>query len=240
MRPTTHTQTEFFRSQVNDDKDGGDVAADGSDVPGQADGNFLDGVVNGRCDLADFFPVCLNVSALFAATGLDPLTVLVRLRQADGAVNAVWTGLAPEDAGMFQRGDVDTCGEACTSPSYSAASVQVTPGGVTLPPSFLLTTLFYGFNGVVMVEGRKPTAKPLVMELLSQGSVVCRALLPLSISSVENMFRCVNLRNMINQGSLPEPSNNPDAISNGKNLVFLHGYQPASAADLGVHDWHKA
>jgi len=94
--------------------------------------------------------------------------------------------------------------------------------------------------GVLLLEGAGQTTSPLILEIWKDGSIICQKDMPLSLSSVTNMIRTVNLRNLTNPGQLPQPANNPDANSNGKNLVFLHGYQPANEAGLGVQDWHRA
>jgi len=69
-------------------------------------------------------------------------------------------------------------------------------------------------------------------------ALVYRAELPLKLSGVEDMFR---FKNMLAAGGtsggypsrMQEPSNNPDALLNGKNLVFVHGYNnnPNDARD---------
>ena len=84
----------------------------------------------------------------------------------------------------------------------------------------------------MVFEGRSITQNPLVLEIRrkSDNQLIVKSEMPLSLSSVTDMYRTVNLRNMQNPGILAGPSNNPDSLSNGKNLVFLHGYQPGTAA----------
>ncbi|HNY41335.1 MAG TPA: hypothetical protein PKJ41_13120, partial [Bryobacteraceae bacterium] len=67
--------------------------------------------------------------------------------------------------------------------------------------------------------------------------LIASAHLPLSLSGVKDMYRTANLRGMTNPGVLAEPPNNPDSSSNGKNLVFLHGYQPDSGESGDMTAW---
>jgi hypothetical protein len=74
----------------------------------------------------------------------------------------------------------------------------------------------------------------------------------LSLSGVQQMFRCLNLRpicgdvstvpNLPDHSSvfpgipvaqLAEPPNNPDVLSNGKNLVFIHGFNENPSKGIG-------
>jgi uncharacterized repeat protein (TIGR02543 family) len=212
---------EVFRIWINDDKDVGDVAVDDSDKPGHSDGNFSDGVVNGRCDLLDFFPVHVDVSSpLGLFSGYD--NVSYRLSQADGAVNVVWTKLASGDAGLFQKAPTDTCGPNLDESSYSAHVTPVTAAGVTLPPFFLLSVIDKPACGVIQLEGRTQTSSPLVLEIVRNGSAICRVELPLSVAPVEEMYDRLSLRN--NGSALTTGSEAPPDASDYGNFVFVHGY----------------
>jgi hypothetical protein len=67
------TEDKPFRWWINDDSDDGDIASGDSDVPGAVTGlfefdhrtpNHDDEVINGRCDLVDFFPLFLDIKQL--------------------------------------------------------------------------------------------------------------------------------------------------------------------------------
>lgn len=63
--------------------------------------------------------------------------------------------------------------------------------------------------------------------------------LPLNLTSVEDMYRWVNLRGICNGDvesptDTSEPSNWPDGESNGKHFVFVHGY---SVNETGARAW---
>ena len=84
-----------FRFWINDDRDYGNFAAhDNSDVPGWGPphANYITDHVDGRCDLLDFVPLWLDLHDtlnLLPPSG----TVQYKLKQADAAVNVVYTCL---------------------------------------------------------------------------------------------------------------------------------------------------
>jgi hypothetical protein len=72
------------------------------------------------------------------------------------------------------------------------------------------------------------TDKPLVLVVEKDGITITEMKLELSISSVEKMFRHLNLcyvagedNTVVSRSTAP---NMPDSQTNGKNFVFLHGY----------------
>ena len=140
-------------------------------------------------------------------------------------------------AGDFLITSNSTCGVAMNQNSYEATTIQITSDGIPLDLSFLNRIAANTNKGVLMMEAVNPSTAPLVLEIWQNGSKIWEISLPLSLSGVENMYRKVNLRNMQNPGALTEPSNNPDASSNGKNLVFLHGYQPDVGDSGDMSDW---
>ncbi|MGD9873004.1 MAG: hypothetical protein AB7T27_01920 [Kiritimatiellia bacterium] len=232
-----------FRFWKNDDDDFGDISEDDSDVPGQGgwfdDANYEDGKVNGRSDLLDFFPVWLDLHDtlnLLPPSG----TVQYKLKQANGAVRAVYTDLTKGSAGNFLTTDGNTYGPSFNQNSFEADTFEVTSSGVALTVDFLNNIKNDATKGVLLVEGMDITTAPLILEIWISGSKICEKEMPLSISGVEDMYRTANMRGMTNPGVLSEPTNNPDALSNGKHLVFLHGYQAADEAALGVQVWHRA
>ena len=91
----------------NDDVDSGDMG--GSDIPGQTtEANYItndltgEGVVHGARDLIDLFPVYLDIKQLL--TVLPPSdSIKYKLKQADSAVNFVYTNLTRDHAFDYQR-----------------------------------------------------------------------------------------------------------------------------------------
>ena len=89
-----------------------------------------------------------------------------------------------------------------------------------------------------MIEGAAETTKPLKIEVVNGSGVIATIEFPISISGVEDMYRHLNLRGELGgTGGIPtdldEPSNYPDNLSNGKNFIFVHGYNVNGEAARG-------
>ena len=83
-----------FRFWINDDADDGDISDGDSDVPGQGrKANYKNDKIDGRSDLTDFFPVWLDVGQILRQMP-DDMQVECYLKQADDALNAVYTDLS--------------------------------------------------------------------------------------------------------------------------------------------------
>ena len=221
-----------FRFWINDDADFGDESSDDSDIPGKLGGifgnaNYANSQVDGRSDLLDFFPVWLDVHE--ALTDLPPSdTVQYKLKQANNAVKAVYTDLTKAHAGDFLTTEGNTyCG---------ASSFEVTSSGVTLSTDFLDKIKNDATKGILLIEGAGSTTAPLILEIWKDGVNVYAKEMPLKLSDVETMYRCINLRPSGNGGlptSTGQPANNPDSLSNGKNVIFLHGFNVTADESRG-------
>ena len=219
-----------LRMWINDDRDDGSIADGDSDVPassylGRTFCNATDDHVNGMSDLEDYFPVWLDVSeAISLLQSMYPDSrVSLHLSQRDAAIGIVNTDLTRATAGQYLR-----------SPSVAAgyvSSIDVIVGssGVEYPASDLSRLTGNPDKGVSLVEGLKKSDDPLVLELRRDGKTVLKTELSLSISSVEDFYRWVNLRAVTGGDEsrwtdISQPSNFPDTEANGKNVVFIHGY----------------
>jgi hypothetical protein len=228
-----------FRMWVNDDDDEGDVA--GNDVPGNPTPNYLDdgsevGEVNGNRDLVDFFPVFIDVSALVHRYP-DANYIL---RHAEGALNFTYTSMNPTLVGRYHVEILDSgFGDDRSSPARSAITHRITAAGHQLNATFL-TSIAEGWGGVLLIEGRAATTSPLILSVVREGQAIAELELPLRVSSVESMFRHVDLTRVTKEYNespilpdVPAPPTRtgdcgdayPDSSTNGKYFVFLHGYK---------------
>jgi hypothetical protein len=237
-----------FRFWINDDKDDGDVADGDSDVPGKSNGNAVaDKKVNGRCDLLDFFPVWLDIGNILKLLPNDYDCVFV-LRQDSGAVNFFHSKLSCTNAGDYLINDSPSYGWTLSGDAYGMHVVHVPGSGVDMDVHG--TTLSMEIEsdpekGVLILEGKVPTASPLVLEIRKgclTGAVLYETRLPLSLSSVEAMFRHKNLINMAGGGGTAITvadrniaTNYPDFLSSDKWLVFLHG---VNVTENDAKGWH--
>ena len=251
-----------WRFWINDDDDGDSDPVTGlttdtgtlplespDDLPGQGKDND-DEQVNGIRDLVDFFPLRLDISSLVAllppAQGYRYL-----LRNVDGALGLVEGQIAGGIAAGTKLTS-DGVGEYLTEPStgiaFGEASVRViTKEGVALSEAFLQKLIESDQSGIVLLEGRQPTAEPLVLEVRdTSGALVISQSFPLEIVPVEQMYGHKNLRAVaggpgggINRFAGFSDPNSPDYYLKSKqpycmqgvdkNLVWMHGYNVTSA-----------
>ena len=236
-----------FRFWINDDDDSGDCDGDG--VPGiapsvnqgylstseGADWRTLHsrGLVDGRRDLIDFFPVFLQIQQLLNIYKPTDRSIRYKLKQADGALNFVYSYLKIDEATDYQTKHLTTGfggsieADACTKAPGEATTWEITREGHTLAVPFLEHLRKTG-EGTLLLEGRCATSAPLVFSVEQDGKEITRLSLPLSICPVEDYFRHINLTDVAG-GETEVPSRDtapalPDEVTNGKNFVFLHGY----------------
>jgi len=225
-----------YQFWVNDDTDSGDEAAGDSDIPGAREGvlefdgrrpNYADEVVNGTCDLPDWFPVYLNITNLLSL--FPPESHGYVLRHADGALNFAYTDLLPENAGSYLTNRLASgFGAAFDRPPGLADSVRVAAEGTVLSPFYLEKIRSEG-RGILLFEARQPTDQPLQLEVWNNRRVVARVELPLAISGVEDLYGWVNLRGALGQtmerlSSYLNPANLPEFSKEDRHVLFVHGY----------------
>lgn len=232
-----------LRMWINDDKDDGAIAKDDSDVPtGGTDSvldfsgaNFKDYRVNGMSDLEDFFPVWLDASeALAVIRSLVPTgRIAVRFRGVDADVGAVWTELPRQQAGACLR-------DVPTAMSYSDSLVTpIDRWDGFLPGNKTAQLASHPDSGVFLLEGRGAGFNgSLRADILVNGSSVCHVAMPVLIAPVEQFYRWVNLRGTVGGSEnrstdLSEPVAFPDSETNGKNVVFVHGFSVTEEAARG-------
>ena len=220
-----------FRMWVNDDADKSDSEDDPVDIPKQSNADCNDDHVNGRRDLVDFFPMWLNISSF--APWLSGGQVGVGLLHPDAAINVVWTSLTNLEAGKFHREDVGGCGPNLNQNAWEATVTPITANGVNVPQSIIDMIVADPSKGIMMVEGVRTTDKPLVvvMYLKQDNKILYSFGLPMCIVHVEDMMRWANIRSeaggVVGPGretNLAQPPGLPDAETNGKHFVFVHGY----------------
>ncbi|BET65273.1 hypothetical protein ASA1KI_01910 [Opitutales bacterium ASA1] len=234
----TTSESAPFRFWSNDDDDM--AAADGDDIPGRPlnKADYNNAVVDSVRDLVDFFPVYLDIKQLLGVLPHTTAGITYKLKQADGALNFVYTNKTRAQAFDYQKQILATgFGPAFTEAAGEATTEQITAGGATLNTAFL-DRIKNNDGGVILVEGRVATTAPLRLVVEKNGTEIAEVAVNIRISPVEEMFRHVNLtgvpKNYDNTNpSLPEtpeatrtgtPTNWPDTQTNGKYFVFLHGY----------------
>jgi len=174
--------------------------------------------IDGARDLIDFFPVAIQ--GLESTIEMSFLGYDYYLKHADGDLNILlYTGLKKGEASSYLystdffdwMSNIDLThidGEVCISSYFDS----------------------YTESGkcVILVEGRGSTSSPLVFEIRksSDDSVVYSSELNMELSSVEDMFYHKNLTGVVGgTGGVADRSSTPNGLpDNGKNFVFVHGY----------------
>ena len=223
-----------FRFWTNDDGDrssaDGDMARAVSD---EFPVNGLDwetGKVNGRRDLIDYAAVWLNLKPVADSVpaGLRP-SLTYRLRHPGGALNAVWSTMGKDGLASFFRSDMSGFGPALDQDSRFATKERIGAYGLDVPTAFAALAEGGGPQGVFWVDGRHASEEPLWIDVLYGSQVVCSNRLAVSLSGVEDMYRWLNQRGICGApvgraSALGVPANFPDAESDGRQFVFVHGY----------------
>lgn len=249
-----------WRLWINDDRDAGDHQSNDSDVPGrppvvekiyEAGGpsghfvtekiynNFTERGIQGQRDLTDFFPLNLAIAEIVR---LLPTTdgYRYRLHQPEYAINVVLTALTPVEARKIHTTpNLKAFGADLASEVDKAAVLNLdTAGNLELPEAWVTRIEQLG-HGVVLLEGRGGSPRPLELQVTKGGQVVASIPLKIAVSSITDMFRHIDLtrictdtlgRNLLtppgdaratNTGA---PSGLPDDESSDQWIVFLHGY----------------
>jgi len=220
----------IFRIWINNDYD--DYESDsgsGKEVPeyGYMYADYSDHEVNGNRDRLDWFPLWLDLQAAFR---IYPLSEGYEywLVQDDDAVACLWTSLAKPTAGKFQIEDSHCFGDDFQDSMLEARVARLSSGNLQLPSQFLAIAQSDSERGIILVEGQDNSCSSLKLEIRRNDEIVSRCELPLNCSSVEEMFRFVNLRPVTGGSASPstrieEPSNRP-FTPNGKNVFLVHGF----------------
>jgi hypothetical protein len=249
-----------FRFWINDSKESWDDESSGGaddQIPGSSTPNYSWNHPQGRSDYVNFFPVALCLSNVLQllplANGFE-----YHLSQANGAVKILYTDLtqsntfdyltnsaAPTDyaaiAGYDPSFSPDSSGAISYTTLDAADLVHVTASGLVLNTNWLAQVQNNGGYGVILVEGCAAATQPLMLEIWHNGQKMGGVPLYLSIGGVEQMFRHYNMcaygNGTVDTGNPGNPSrydapNEP--VTNGKNLVFLPGYNVNQQQSRGV------
>ena len=206
--------------------------------------------VSGVSDRVDFFPVDLNItSALQIFPSSDWQYYLC---QEGGALKAFLdTDLTRSTVAKYLT---DTTW--AEDQAHAGAAVQEIRSDLSCEiPAAVLQKIVSGTGGIILLEGVRGSSQPLQLKIRRRNtadSAYVLGSMPLRITGVQQMFRCLNLRPICGDVSavpnlpphstvfpgspvaqLAEPPNNPDVLSNGKNLVFIHGFNEDPSQAIG-------
>lgn len=219
---------------ANDDDGSGDT--EGTGIPGTRH-YPLSNMIPGTRDLVDWFPVRLEIADVL--TKLDPTKYRYQLRHETANIDDlpefryVYTTLSPANSGRYLT-DVPTA-----QTIIEGSTIRILPpfSNVSVLDTQFLKNITNDNYGVLLMEAVTKTQKPIFLEVYdSAGQKVFETSLGLSIDGVEQMFRHKSLVQYIEGPAtvpaerLEGPTNFPDSEctgtsdGNGKNFVFVHGY----------------
>ncbi len=238
-----------FYFWINDDDDEGET--EGTDIPGakkkDTEGshvNYETIQVDGIRDLIDFFPLYLDIKHLVNL--FSPAEYKYLLVSENESLNFVYSYFTAPRSGDYLTGGTDSLEPAPTL--GKTFTYTIGPNGIRLDPEYLeqikLDAIKREGIGVILLEGRKASTKPLELKIYdNKGTLVTSLKLNLSLDGVEQMFRHKNLTSVAYKDLAPgrgskageldrlnEPKNCPDVectgISsiNGKSFIYVHGY----------------
>jgi hypothetical protein len=250
------TKTEPWRFWINDDDDMDSdpltglttdpvVGGNPDDLPGQDEDNS-DEIINGIRDMVDFFPLYLDIHKMLQfwkpVDGFE-----YRLSNADDAIGLfipIYQGsFLPLDNVAAYLEDPEAAQSLEKSQHWNTTPIEmVTKEGLSLSGFLLSSIAESDQNGVVLLEARKATSNPLVLEVVKEGAVVYKVEFSLEIVPVEQMFGHKNLRWVAGAAADDPPDRfvdftdqaSPEYFANAKqpycmqgadkNLVWMHGY----------------
>ena len=223
-----HATNEVYHFWINGDNDDGrDIAEGSSDEHyGQPFPDYQNSTVDGRCDVIDFFPVHIDIKSAIDIFGTNCQYVL---KHAESDVNFVYSDLTVNNVGNYLTKDEAFYGSDFDSQFNCADTIRITSTGVQLSSEFIEKIEDDEDKGIILIEGCYDTIANLVLEIRNGEQYLTSTSLRLGISDIEEMYRWVNLRHKCDDiendsTDLIEPDNNKDHRSNGKNIVFVHGY----------------
>lgn len=248
-----------WRLWINDDRDAGDHQSNDADVPGRPPvvmntypvsengplitdkiyNNFTEPGIQGQRDLTDFFPLNLAIAEVIR---LLPTTdgYRYRLHQPDYAVNVVLTSLTPLEARkIHMTPNLKAFGADLASGVDKATVLNLdVAGDLELPDTWVARIEQLG-HGVILLEGRGSSPRPLELQVTKGGRVIAAIPLKIAVHSVTDMFRHIDLTRICTDTSgrklltppgdaratnTGSPSGLPDDESSDKWIVFIHGY----------------
>jgi len=221
--------TKTFRFWVNDDSDSGNINGPDDDIPG-AGTDYADNHVNGKGDILDFTPVWIDTTTVFPPTTPLAIREAVTWKVRSDCANVMWTDISRTQAGLFHRTSLGFHFGTYAVLEMVNATVTNASDGAAMPAQILSAIRGSQDCGVFLIEGCA-SGDNLVVEgwtAGNEGRKIVSGEANISVSSVEDMYRHLNMRGLSGETvtwnpSVGDPMNRPDLETSDKHLVFLHG-----------------
>jgi len=210
-----------FRMWVNDDGDAESVEEGLVDLPG-AGMNCADSRINGKRDLVDFTPLCVDLTDVKERSEDCSLCRNLCWRLTSSCVKAVPSALSWKDAGCFQTVEPGPVFGADLQTDLLSAAVEPVDAGYELRPGFVERAGDAESKGVLLLEGCEQGSGICLEGWLPYGDggvTLVRRELKLEVMDVESMYDQVSLRD----SASTVRSSSVDA-DDSENFVFVHGF----------------
>jgi pimeloyl-ACP methyl ester carboxylesterase len=197
--------------------------------------NWRNQHVDGTYDLINLFPIAVDFGPFLSAWG-NELQFKITTEYGEDIFNYTFANINHSSAGSIRTSpQVDINNNSLTN----AALAILERDGIIIPKSRAMS---YGQNSCLMVaEARKVCDCNLKISVLVQGTEMYCCKLPVKTSSVDEMFRFVNIRGayeneMTQFSGVAAPLNNPDYELADKDVFFVHGFN----VDFdGAKNWNR-
>ena len=213
--------TKTFRFWVNDDSDSGNINGPDDDIPGAG---------TDYADILDFTPVWIDTTTVFPPTTPLAIREAVTWKVRSDCANVMWTDISRTQAGLFHRTSLGFHFGTYAVLEMVNATVTNASDGAAMPAQILSAIRGSQDCGVFLIEGCA-AGDNLVVEgwtAGNEGRKIVSGEANISVSSVEDMYRHLNMRGLSGETvtwnpSVGDPMNRPDLETSDKHLVFLHG-----------------
>ena len=208
----------LFRFWTNEDTVKGDYVGHNPDTTR----NCADNVVNGRYDLVNLFAAKLDLKPFIDAWGSSVSFELSA--NSEDAMRYCAVNINPNEADKIYRDDTFTRNGGV--PLHAAPLTALRYDGIAINPSEVLGE--GNAPGMLAFETAE-AGESVTLRVKIGDEVVYTFRMPISISSVRDMYRWNNLRYVCggtggDGSSIGAPWNFPDEETNGKDVFFLHGF----------------
>ena len=218
-----------FRFWTNEETVKGDFVGQIVDIAS----NAADLKVNGRYDLINFFPLKVDLTSLQAIWGDSVVYRIKPVNAQNGAFNFCFANVPSDNIRLMQTSELtDSSGK-----KLSDADLIALPSEGYAFSQTEISRLSSG--GEMLIMEAKVANATIELSVEYEGAQVYTYTVPLSISSIEQMYRYLNLRWVVGDSSgesshLSPPWNRPDEECDGIHFVFVHGY---NIDPVGSRNW---
>ena len=195
------------------------------------DDNWRNNKVDGAYDLINLFPIAVNFGPFLQQWG-DGVAFKITSESGDDAFNYTLANISHQIAGSIRKvPHVDFYGNALTN----APLYELGEDGIVL-------TQVQAFDQCLLIaEAKKSRYGGLKLSVCVNGKELYCSRIPIRTSSVDEMFRFVNIRGSHENPievfpQIPSPSNNPDSELAVKDVFFVHGFNVSADA---ARDWNR-